>query len=148
MTLSDGESFTWDQLDPDRHYRVIEVGPAVTEPPGPAAPGEDDSGEPPPGWELTGFECDSVGATLFGADDNSIAGRLNETTAEGVTDPGWAACNVTHFRLSDPRASPEHDHGAKVGRSRSQRHQPATERRHHGPLEGRRRRGVRAGHPG
>ena len=41
VTLSDGESFTWDLLDPDRHYRVIEVGPAVTEPPGPA-PGDDD----------------------------------------------------------------------------------------------------------
>ena len=85
----------------DRHYRVIEVGPAVTVPPGPA----DGSGDPPPGWEITGFECDSFGATLFGADDNSIAGRLTATTAEGVTDPGWAVCNVTHFRLSDPRAS-------------------------------------------
>ena len=104
VTLSDGESFTWDQLDPDRHYRVIEVGPAVTEPPGPVEP-EDDSGEPPPGWELTGFECDLVGATLFGADDNSIAGRLNETTTEDLPDPGWAACSVTHFRLSDPRAA-------------------------------------------
>ena len=41
VTLSDGESFTWDQLDPDRHYRVIEVGPAVTEPPGPIEPGDD-----------------------------------------------------------------------------------------------------------
>ncbi len=104
VTLSHGESFTWDQLDPDRHYRVIEVGPLVTVPPGPTEPG-DDTGEPPPGWELTGFECDSVGATLFGEEDNSIAARLNETTAEGVTDPGWAVCSVAHFRLSDPRAN-------------------------------------------
>ena len=52
---------------------------------------------------MTGFECDSVGATLFGADDNSIAGRLNETTAEGVTDPGWAVCSVAPLPRSPIR---------------------------------------------
>ena len=79
VTLSDGQSFTWANLDADRHYRVIEVGTAS-----PPATG---TGSAPAGWAVTGFACESVGATLLESDDNYIVGYLSTIDGEGVTSP-------------------------------------------------------------
>jgi hypothetical protein len=96
VVLSHGESFTWDGLETDRHYRVIDVDAA--------APPATGTGSLPAGWAVTGFECDSVGATILDTSANSVTGRLTSTIAEGLTSPGWAACVVDHDRLIDQRS--------------------------------------------
>ena len=96
VTLSDGQSFTWANLDADRHYRMIEVGTA--------SPPDVGTGSAPDGWEVTGFACESVGATLLEAGDNSIVGFLSTIDGEGVPAPGWSTCTVGNSSLQEPRA--------------------------------------------
>jgi uncharacterized repeat protein (TIGR01451 family) len=98
VSLSHLGSFTWANLDPDRVYRLIEVGTAQ-----PPATG---SGSPPAGWEVTGFQCESIGTTLVEAVGNSISGYLEETVAEGETSPAWATCTVVNIHaVSEPRTN-------------------------------------------
>ena len=96
VVLSDGELFTFNGLEPDRHYRVIGVGTAS-----PPAAG---TGALPAGWAVTGFQCESIGATIVDTGFNSVVGRLTTTDAEGITSPGTAVCNVTADRLLDVRS--------------------------------------------
>ena len=96
VTLSDGQSFTWANLDADRHYRMIEVGTA--------SPPDTGTGSPPPGWAVTGFACESVGATLLESDDNYFVGYLSAIDEELVPGPGWSDCTVANSQIAEARA--------------------------------------------
>ena len=96
VTLSDGQSFTWANLDADRHYRMIEVGTA--------SPPDTGTGSAPAGWAVTGFACESVGATLLESDDNSFVGFLSTVDEELVPGPGWSDCTVANSQIAEVRA--------------------------------------------
>jgi uncharacterized repeat protein (TIGR01451 family) len=94
VEISHGQSFTWANLDTERHYRLIEVGTD--------SPPDTGTGSPPAGWAITGYECDSVGATLLESDSNSFTGFLSTVVGED-TNEGWATCTVFNDLLAEPR---------------------------------------------
>ena len=47
VTLANGQTFTWDNLESRRHYRIIQVGPPSPSRPAPSSRGDSDA--PPPG---------------------------------------------------------------------------------------------------
>ena len=96
VTLSDGQSFTWANLDVDRHYRLIEVGTA--------SPPDTGTGSRPGRLGGRGFACESVGATLLESDDN-YARRVPQHGRRGARDrPGWSDCTVANSQIAEVRA--------------------------------------------
>ena len=96
VTLSDGQTFTWANLDADRHYRMIEVGTD--------SPPDTGTGTAPAGWAITGFACESVGrhpARLRG----QLFHRVPQHGRRGVVPtPGWSDCTVANSQIAEVRS--------------------------------------------
>ncbi len=93
---------------------VVHVGQPRRRPPlplievGTASPPDTGTGSAPAGWAVTGFACESVGATLLESDDNSIVGYLSTIEARSSCPPpvGPTAPSPTAARRSLARAAP------------------------------------------
>ena len=119
VTLSDGESFTWANLDADRHYRMIEVGTD--------SPPDTGTGTAPVGWAVTGFACESVGATLLES-ERQLLRRVPQHHRPGV---GARSRSVRLHRRQQPdrRSSRgQHHHGPQGGRPLGHPHEPGRSR--------------------
>ena len=92
VTLSDGQSFTWANLDAGRHYRMIEVGTAG--PPGRHRfrPGR---------MGGHGLRLRIRRATLIESDDNYFIGFLSTVDAGSVPAPGWSDCTVANSQIAE-----------------------------------------------
>ena len=100
VTLANGQTFTWGNLEYGRHYRIIQV--ATSTPP--------ESGLGVPALPLiTGIACDPAGRTLAEAIANSLTlSLLPINDPEDLSDARWADCTVTNSisvrEQPDPRA--------------------------------------------
>ena len=103
VTLSDGQTFTWANLDVDRHYRLIEVGTA--------SPPDTGTGSAPVGWAVSGFACESAGATLIESDDNYIIGFLS--TVDGGRPHPVGPTAVANSQIASSHG--QHHHGPQGG---------------------------------
>ena len=125
VTLSDGQSFTWANLDADRHYRVIEVGTA--------SPPDTGTGSAPVGWAVTASPANPRAPPCSSQKTTTLIGFLSTVDGELVPSPGWS--DLHRRQQPDRRSSRgQHHHGPQGGRPLGHPHEPAAPGRHDGPL--------------